>query len=143
MVTHDGTPKLLDFGIAKLLSADALDQTVPLTRPAERLMTPEYASPEQIRGEPVTTATDVYALGVLLYELISGTRPFRAANLTPATLERMICETVPQRPSTAAASHGEARLGKIGADLDNIVLKALHKDPARRYASAGELSEDL
>ena len=75
MVTEDGTPKLLDFGIAKLLSPDALDQTVPLTRPAERLMTPEYASPEQIRGDPVTTATDVYALGVLLYELISGNPP--------------------------------------------------------------------
>jgi serine/threonine protein kinase len=143
MVTKDGTPKLLDFGIAKLLSADALDQTVPLTRPADRLMTPEYASPEQIRGEPVTTATDVYALGVLLYELISGRRPFRAENLTPATLERLICETVPERPSTAAASVGKARADKIAADLDNIVLKALHKDPARRYASAGELSEDL
>jgi eukaryotic-like serine/threonine-protein kinase len=143
MVTNDGTPKLLDFGIAKLLSPDALDQTAPLTRPAERLMTPEYASPEQIRGDPVTTATDVYALGVLLYELISGTRPFRAANLTPTGLERLICETVPERPSAAAASLGKARAEKIGADLDNIVLKALHKEAGRRYASAGELSEDL
>ncbi len=143
MVTRDGTPKLLDFGIAKLLSTDGLDQTIPLTRPAERLMTPEYASPEQIRGEPVTTATDVYALGILLYELISGRRPFRGANLTPASLERLICEAVPERPSTALGSVGKARGEKIGADLDNIVLKAMHKNPARRYVSAGELSEDL
>ena len=135
MVTQDGTPKLLDFGIAKLLRPDAMDQTVPLTRPADRLMTPEYASPEQFRGEPVTTATDVYALGVLLYELVSGTRPFRAENLTPATLERLICETVPERPSAAGANLAKGRAEKIGADLDNIILKALHKDPARRYAS--------
>jgi eukaryotic-like serine/threonine-protein kinase len=142
MVTQDGTPKLLDFGIAKLLGPDSL-QTVPLTRPAERLMTPEYASPEQIRGEPVTTATDVYAMGVLLYELVSGTRPFRVENVTPAILERLICETVPVRPSAAGANHGKARAEKIGVDLDNIILKALHKDPARRYATAAELSEDL
>ncbi len=143
MVTEDGIPKLLDFGIAKLLSSDPIDQTIPLTRPAERLMTPEYASPEQIRGEPITTATDVYALGVLLYELLSGNRPFRAADLTPTALERMICETMPERPSATAATAAKLRGESIGADLDNIVLKALHKDPARRYASAGELSEDL
>jgi eukaryotic-like serine/threonine-protein kinase len=143
MVTADGTPKLLDFGIAKLLTDDADSETRPVTRPAERLMTPEYASPEQIRGEPVTTATDVYSLGALLYELISGKRPFQVATLTPTALERLICETTPERPSLAAAIPDRARVEKIGADLDNIVLKALQKDPARRYASAGELSEDL
>ncbi|HEX3875830.1 MAG TPA: serine/threonine-protein kinase [Bryobacteraceae bacterium] len=143
MVTEDGIPKLLDFGIAKLLSPDPISDGIPLTRPAERLMTPEYASPEQVRGEPVTTATDVYALGVLLYELLSGQRPFRAADLTPTALERMICETTPERPSVTAVASAEPRGENIGADLDNIVLKALHKDPARRYVSAGELSEDL
>ncbi|HTU47326.1 MAG TPA: serine/threonine-protein kinase [Bryobacteraceae bacterium] len=143
MVTREGTPKLLDFGIAKLLRPDVLGQTVAATRPAERLMTPEYASPEQIRGDAISTATDLYGLGVLLYELLTGTRPFRTEKLTPANLERVICESSPERPSTAIATAGSAVLEKISGDLDNIVLKAMHKDPARRYASATELSEDV
>lgn len=142
MVTREGTPKLLDFGIAKLLRPNALGQTVAATRPAERLMTPEYASPEQIRGDAVTTATDIYGLGVLLYEMLTGKRPFRAEKLTPANLERVICESSPERPSNVAARPGSVVLEKISGDLDNIVLKAMHKDPARRYASAAELSED-
>lgn len=143
MVTQDGTPKLLDFGIAKLLRPDAMEQTLALTRPAERLMTPEYASPEQIRGEKITTAVDVYALGVLLYELLSGRRPFRAERPNSATLERLICESNPERPSTARRASNTVSSEKIASDLDNIVLKAMHKDPARRYASAAELSEDV
>lgn len=143
MVTADGAPKLLDFGIAKLLSPDALGETVAATRPAERLMTPEYASPEQIRGEAITTATDVYGLGVLLYELLTGKRPFRTENLTPANLERVICETAPERPSAIVAKPGSVIFENVSGDLDNIVLKAMHKDPARRYASAAELSEDV
>jgi hypothetical protein len=136
MVTANGTPKLLDFGIAKMLEPDALGQTAALTRPAERLMTPEYASLEQVRGDAITTATDIYGLGVLLYELLTGKRPFRFDKLSPAELERVICQSSPMRPSVVAAE-------KIPADLDTIVLKAMHKDPARRYASAAELSEDI
>jgi serine/threonine protein kinase len=143
MVTLDGTPKLLDFGIAKLLSPEGLGQTIAWTRPAERLMTPEYASPEQIRGETITTATDVYGLGMLLYQLLTNRRPFQIANLSPANIERLICDTAPERPSKARTGTGALASETIPSDLDNIVLKAIHKDPACRYASAAELSEDL
>ena len=104
---------------------------------------PEYASPEQIRGETITTATDVYALGVLLYELLSGRRPFQAENLNPATLERLICEGAPERPSRVRKADRAGLYERIGGELDNIVLKAMHKDPARRYSSAAEFSEDV
>lgn len=143
MVTSDGVPKLLDFGIAKLLNPEENDPIRPLTRATERLMTPQYASPEQIRGEPVTTASDVYALGMLLYELISGVRPFDTEDLSPTALEKLICDTPPERPSVRRRKLVKAADDRIGTDLDNIVLKALQKDPARRYASAGALSEDL
>lgn len=142
LVTHEATPKLLDFGIAKLLSPESLGQTVPFTRPADRLMTPEYASPEQIRGETITTATDVYSLGVLLYELLTGKRPFRTANLTPASIERLICETSPEAPSAVAAK-ATASIESISTDLDHIVSRAMHKDPVCRYPSAAALSEDI
>ncbi|MGA8027148.1 MAG: tetratricopeptide repeat protein [Bryobacteraceae bacterium] len=143
MVTEDGTPKLLDFGIAKLLNPDSLGQTIALTRPADRLMTPEYASPEQIRGEAITTAADVYALGVLLYELLTGKRPFQTSNLTFAGLEHLICETAPERPSRTQVVNGKPPAESIPVDLDNIVLKAMHRDPACRYTSVAELSEDV
>jgi len=142
MVTDDGTPKLLDFGIAKLLNPESLGQTVALTRPADRLMTPEYASPEQIRGEPVNTASDIYALGVLLYELLAGKRPFETANLTFSNLEHLVCETTPERPSRVRPQNGKAA-EPVPADLDNVVLKAMHRDPNCRYASAAELSDDV
>ena len=148
MVTTDGIPKLLDFGIAKLLTPDATlngdFDTVIHTRLAERLMTPEYASPEQIRGEVITTATDIYGLGVLLYELLTGTRPFVIANLSPAEIERLICGTQPRPPSTLGlqAPDGSTTTRKQ-TDLDRIVLKALHKFPDRRYLSAAEMSADI
>lgn len=129
LVTPEGTPKLLDFGIAKLLEPDA-DVTVT----SLRLMTPECASPEQVRGEAITTATDVYSLGVLLYELLTGARPYRFEARTAAEVQRLVCETAPKKPST---------IRQLSEDLDNIVLKAMHKEPARRYASAEQLSEDV
>ena len=101
LVTADGTPKLLDFGIAKLLNADRGGQTYAATAAGSPLMTPEYASPEQVRGEVVTTATDVYSLGVLLYELLTGRRPYQLTSRTPAEIARVVCHSVPERPSTA------------------------------------------
>jgi serine/threonine protein kinase len=159
LVGEDGIPKLLDFGIAKVLSAGGEGEAQTLTAAAARMGTPEYASPEQIRGVPVTTAADVFSLGVLLYELLAGERPYSLDTLTPAALERAICEDDPERPSTLDArrlrdrtpSRGlrqlAARLRKppsrVGAELDNIVLMAMRKEPERRYRSADELSEDV
>ena len=137
LVTGDGTPKLLDFGIAKLLDAEPMEATAT----AARMMTPEYASPEQVRGEPVTTATDVYILGALLYELLTGRRPFMIDRGQPHDMARVICEERPERPSLAAMH--ERRRRALAGDLDTIVLKALHKDPVRRYASAEALAEDI
>ncbi len=146
LVTRDGVPRLLDFGIAKLLAAEAL--TSEATRTVARRLTPEYASPEQVRGEALTTASDVYSLGVLLYRLLSGQSPYSARTSSASALERVVCEDLPERPSVAAArgpggGAGE-RLGRsLRGDLDNIVLKALRKEPERRYASAEQLSEDI
>jgi tRNA A-37 threonylcarbamoyl transferase component Bud32/tetratricopeptide (TPR) repeat protein len=127
----EGEPKLLDFGIAKLLAPAEADAEAPRTEAGHRLMTPEYASPEQVRGEPVTTATDVYSLGVLLYLLLSGRSPYAAARGAPHELARAILETVPERPSAVAPAPLARRLR---GDLDTIVLRALHKEPERRYA---------
>ncbi|MEZ4455326.1 MAG: serine/threonine-protein kinase [Gemmatimonadales bacterium] len=128
LVTENGEVKLLDFGIAKLL--DEGDGPEPVTRTGAVLATPEYASPEQIRGRPVSTATDVYALGVLLYELLSGRRPYRATSATPHELAVEICDTIPPRPG-------------LGADLDAIVLTALAKEPEHRYGSVELFRDDL
>jgi len=136
MVTEDGTAKLLDFGIAKVLGGD--DADVGLTRTGIRPMTPEYAAPEQVRGEPVTTATDVYSLGVILYKLLAGKAPY-GENLGATDLELAIVSEQPPRPSSKLG-RGQARLS---SDLDNIALMALRKEPARRYPSAGALADDV
>lgn len=123
LVTADGVPKLLDFGIAKLLNPDLSGATLDPTATALRLMTPEYASPEQARGEPVTTATDVYSLGVLLYELLTSQRPYRFTSTSPTEIERVICETEPVRPSTAATTK-ERRDGEKEREGEETTKKA-------------------
>jgi tetratricopeptide (TPR) repeat protein/tRNA A-37 threonylcarbamoyl transferase component Bud32 len=143
-VTADGTPKLLDFGVAKLLNADLAGTTRDLTVAGGGAFTPEYASPEQLRGERITTASDVWSLGVLLYELLAGVRPFGAAGAPPGEVAKAVLETEPEKPSAAAARAGDERTRRrLEGDLDTIVLKALRKEPERRYASAEQFSEDL
>jgi serine/threonine-protein kinase len=144
LVTQEGEPKLLDFGIAKLLSAG--DELFTQTIPALRVMTPEYASPEQVKGDKIMTTSDVYSLGVLLYELLTGQRPYRLKTRTPEEIARAITEQEPERPSTVYAEHPNSRTQNpksLRGDLDNIVLMAMRKEPARRYASVGQFSEDI
>jgi serine/threonine protein kinase/tetratricopeptide (TPR) repeat protein len=136
LIDRSGAPKLLDFGISKLLHREA-EETHDVN-----LMTPAYASPEQIVGDPVTTASDVYSLGAVLYELLSGVRPHRIDNCAPLALERAICleETVP--PSVAARGNPALRR-RLTGDLDNIVLRAMQKAPERRYASVEQFADDV
>src|SRR3984893_10052542 len=147
LVTQEGEPKLLDFGIAKLLSAGDELFTQPL--PALRVLTPEYASPEQVKGDKIMTTSDVYSLGVLLYELLTGQRPYRLKTRTPEEIARAITEQRPNRPSPAVASAssrwsmGWKPKSYLRGDLDNIVLMAMRKEPARRYSSVGQFSEDI
>lgn len=144
LVSEAGVPKLLDFGIAKLLTAELDDGTNTRTRTTEHLMTPEYASPEQIRGEPVTTSTDVYGLGVLLYELLTGRRPFATGTKSPLEIALMICEREPDLPSATVAAAGRpTEVRELKGDLDNIVLMAMRKEPGRRYASVAQLAADV
>ncbi len=169
LVTADGSVKLLDFGIAKLLNPEFSSQTPDQTASALRLMTPDYASPEQVRGEPITTSSDVYSLGVVLYELLTGHRPYRVKTGEPEEIARVVCQQEPEKPSTAvtriakvagpgsegnivetswavsATREGEpARLRRrLRGDLDNIVLMAMRKEPARRYGTVEQLAEDI
>ncbi len=170
LITSDGTPKLLDFGIAKVLSTDAADDaTIEHTRTEFRALTPDYASPEQVRGESLTTTSDIYSLGVVLYELLSGHRPYRATSHAPHELARVICEHEPVKPSTAVnhtevLTRGETKSPttitpeivshardtqpdklrrNLSGDLDNIVLVCLRKESARRYPSVEAFGEDI
>jgi serine/threonine protein kinase/Flp pilus assembly protein TadD len=152
LVKPDGTVRLLDFGIAKQL--ESLDRPVDQTRTGLRLMTPAYASPEQIRGERVGIQTDVYSLGVVLYELLAGRLPFDLSTTTPAAAEKILLEREPEKPSAVAgrpvvSSGGDAQptapqAGKSAwADLDVLCLTAMHKDTARRYSSVEALVRDI
>lgn len=190
LITPEGEPRLLDFGIAKVLDPSATAHGAATTAPAQRLLTPRYASPEQLRGEAVTTASDIYSLGVILYELLTGVRPLAAPTESAREIERLVTTQEPLRPSAAvrratqpraepgphsdegetperhgagatgsrgstsarpgraaAAGRGDAntrRLSRrLAGDLDNVVLMALRREPERRYASVGELAEDI
>jgi WD40 repeat protein len=140
LVTEDGTPKLLDFGIAKLLADAEQAPREASTRTGMQLLTPEYASPEQVRGEPITTATDVYSLGAVLYELCTEAKVQPVTGESIERVLRAIVENEPPRPSTVAPA---AWRRALAGDLDNIILKALHKQPSGRYASVEQLIEDI
>ena len=142
LVAADGSPKLLDFGIAKVLAPSPGEAPAP-TSLVDRRMTLAYSSPEQMRGEPMTTASDVYSLGVILYELLTGQRPYLHDVATPIAYERALTEPVPL-PSARAREGGQAAVAReLAGDLDTIVLKAIEPDTARRYASVQQLGEDV
>jgi serine/threonine protein kinase/tetratricopeptide (TPR) repeat protein len=167
LINREGLPKLLDFGIAKILDPEITTQSGDPTVTMMRLMTPEYASPEQVRGFAVTPASDVYSLGVLLYELLTGHRPYRLLTRAHQELIEVICESEPRKPShvvrtteeintstgTVTVSPGivgrnraedsEKLRRRLAGDLDNIVLMAMRKEPRRRYASVEQFSEDI
>ena len=168
LVTADATPKLLDFGIAKITDPEHFPRPMEPTATAMRLMTPEYASPEQIRGEAITTASDVYSLGVLLYYLLTGHLPYRLSTSAPHEMARAICEVDPEKPSTAInrveevpgpegalvkltpervsdtrEGQPEKLYRRLQGDLDQIVLKAIRKEKDQRYSSAEQFSEDI
>jgi non-specific serine/threonine protein kinase/serine/threonine-protein kinase len=167
LVTSNGVPKLLDFGIAKILDPQQGESNERQTITFMRMLTPDYASPEQMRNEHISTSSDVYSLGVILYQLLTGRLPYRVRTDSPQEMMKAVCDTEPEKPSTAAlrtfeleppksqqtdmepASRQQAgeraqKLRKVLAgDLDNIVLRALRKEPQRRYSSVEQFSEDI
>jgi serine/threonine protein kinase/tetratricopeptide (TPR) repeat protein len=168
LVTNDGMPKLLDFGIAKVLNSELGFDTIEPTATSMRLMTPEYASPEQVCGGKITPASDIYSLGVLLYELLTGHRPYQFHNRAPHEIARVICDEEPERPSSGitredgllptgtseattlidvyvlrgAANFDDLRR-ELSGDIEKIVLKALRKEPDERYKTAAEFADDI
>ncbi len=152
LVTNEGQPKLLDFGIAKLMEADGPAEATVFGLGA---MTPEYASPEQVRRQPITVATDVYSLGVILFELITGERPYTLDDRSPSGIERVVCETTPPLPSSKVRVESAKELAarrrstpdqlskQLRGDLDSIVLAALGKEESERYATVDALTRDL
>lgn len=167
LVTEDGIPKLLDFGIAKILNPQQEQTEEDRTLTVMRVMTPDFASPEQVRGDPITTSSDVYSLGVILYVLLTGRRPYHVSSTAPHEIIKAICDTDPEKPSTAVSraekpkkavkleSAASGRAGtepkakrkkltrELAGDLDNIILKALRKEPDRRYTTLEQFSEDV
>ena len=163
LITAEGLPKLLDFGIAKVLDSKVQLRDLTVTTPGLWMMTPEYASPEQLRGETVTTSTDVYSLGLVLYELLTGRRAYRLDDRMPYEFAKIACESDPRKPSSIVVSRPEtpgsstspeqlsasraatpAKLRrKLVGDLDNIVLMALRKEPPRRYSSVEQFAGDI
>jgi eukaryotic-like serine/threonine-protein kinase len=169
LITRDGTPKLLDFGIAKVLNPEPPTGSTERTRTELRALTPDYASPEQVLSDKLTMASDVYSLGVVLYELLTGHRPYRSLNLSAHELARLVCEQGPMKPSAAVSKVEVVARGqnaprvtitpesvsharntqpdklrrRLAGDLDNIILMALRKEPQRRYESAAQFSADI
>jgi non-specific serine/threonine protein kinase/serine/threonine-protein kinase len=162
LVTNEGVPKLLDFGIAKILDPGALGGTIENTLTLFRILTPGYASPEQVRGEPITTASDVYSLGVILYELLTGRSPYGSHPRTPEEIGTAVCGLDPEKPSNAITPGTSGRRAptpaeitvwgegstqklrkRLRGDLDNIVLMALRKEPQRRYSSVELFAADI
>ncbi|MBM3744826.1 MAG: hypothetical protein FJW34_03390 [Acidobacteria bacterium] len=157
LVTQEGTPKLLDFGIAKILTPDQPEKLAGLTVAGSRPMTPQYASPEQILGQPITTASDTYALGVMLYRLLTGRHPYEFTTGAEAELVELICQREPERPSALVrrlsrasdqaprigGRQGEALARALSGELDLVVMMALRKEPQRRYLSVEHFAEDL
>jgi eukaryotic-like serine/threonine-protein kinase len=142
LVTPDGVPKLLDFGIAKLMAGDFIPGDRRDTRTEFRRLTPQYASPEQIRGETLTTATDIYSLGVLLYEVLTFESPYRITGRTSQEIERAVCDSEPLRLTAAARQDPKLRR-MLAGDLENIVLMALRKEPERRYPTVQQFADDI
>jgi eukaryotic-like serine/threonine-protein kinase len=147
LVASDGTPKLLDFGIAKLLGSDDAMLTAATTMTG-RAMTPQYASPEQLRGEAITPSSDIYSLGVLLYVVLTGRLPYPVEGRTQTQIERSICEEQPARPSDALDGKGRdtadgRRQRDLAGDVDSIVMTALEKQPERRYPTVHAFAEDI
>ena len=169
LVNEDGVPKLLDFGVAKIMDPHHEETGADRTLTVMRLMTPDFASPEQVRGDPITTSSDIYSLGVILYLLLAGRRPYRMSGTAPHEIIKAVCDTDPEKPSTAVTriekseqtppadpdraaqtasspllvSRREKLRRALTGDLDNIVLKALRKEPERRYATVEQFSEDV